>query len=80
MYSLSSHKDIYIPKVFKENSTSRILITEWIDGVKINDTESLKKMNVSNSEIIKSLTEAMGHQIFTSGFVHADPHLGFFFI
>jgi len=36
--------DLYVPKVFWQHSTSRILITEWIDGVKIDNRAELDRM------------------------------------
>eukprot|EP01114_Cavostelium_apophysatum_P023922 TRINITY_DN9179_c0_g1_i1.p1 TRINITY_DN9179_c0_g1~~TRINITY_DN9179_c0_g1_i1.p1 ORF type:complete len:530 (+),score=121.43 TRINITY_DN9179_c0_g1_i1:142-1731(+) len=67
---------LYVPKIFDQFTTGRILVTEWIDGVRINDEPALKAMNITPKEIVTTLTEAMGEQIFVSGFVHADPHVG----
>lgn len=53
-----------------------MLVTEYIDGYKINDLEMLKKEGYSLSDLNKKLFEAFGYQIFQSGFVHADPHPG----
>src|SRR5438876_7519889 len=33
---------IYIPEVYEEYTTRRLLVLEWIDGIKINDYESLE--------------------------------------
>jgi aarF domain-containing kinase len=75
---LSPHlKFIYVPKVFWEYTTKRVLVMEFIDGIKISNTEEIKQANLSLKEIDTKLVEAMAFQIFHSGFVHADPHVCF---
>ncbi|CAF0809195.1 unnamed protein product [Adineta ricciae] len=69
-------KYIYVPKVFWEYTTSRILVMEYIDGIKVSDLDKIKESKLSLKEIDSKLVEAMAFQIFHSGFVHADPHPG----
>ncbi|CAF3588152.1 unnamed protein product [Adineta steineri] len=69
-------KYIYVPKVFWDYTTNRVLVMEFIDGIKISDMDKLKESNLSIKEIDTKLVEAMAFQIFHSGFVHADPHPG----
>ncbi|CAF0763225.1 unnamed protein product [Rotaria sordida] len=69
-------KYIYVPKVFWEYTTKRVLVMEYIDGIKVSDTEKLRQTNLSLKEIDTKLVQAMAFQIFHSGFVHADPHPG----
>ncbi|CAF3442623.1 unnamed protein product [Rotaria socialis] len=74
---LSPHlKYIYVPKVFWEYTTKRVLVMEYIDGIKISDTKKLQEANLPLNEVDTKLVEAMAFQIFHSGFVHADPHPG----
>nr|CAI5866331.1 unnamed protein product [Callosobruchus analis] len=67
---------IHVPKVFWEYTNTRVLVTEFIDGYKISDVDNLKKEKFSLADINRKLFEAFGHQIFQTGFVHADPHPG----
>ncbi|UJR36819.1 hypothetical protein I4U23_029533 [Adineta vaga] len=69
-------KYIYVPKVFWEYTTKRVLVMEYIDGIKVSDLDKIKQSNLSLKEIDTKLVEAMAFQIFHSGFVHADPHPG----
>ncbi|CAF1922683.1 unnamed protein product [Rotaria magnacalcarata] len=74
---LSPHlKYIYVPKVFWKYTTKRVLVMEYIDGIKISDTQKLHEANLPLDEVDTKLVEAMAFQIFHSGFVHADPHPG----
>jgi aarF domain-containing kinase len=54
----------------------RILVTEWIDGVKVTDIEGIKAQGLDLADVDKKLLTLMGEQIFHTGFVHADPHPG----
>lgn len=70
-------KFIHVPKVFWQYTTNRVLVMEFIDGIKISDVEKIQAANLSLKEVDTKLVEAMAFQIFHSGFVHADPHVGF---
>jgi ubiquinone biosynthesis protein len=67
-------KTIYIPKVYHEATTERVLTMEFIDGAK---ASMLVPESLAPSER-KQLAERIGDlllkQIFVHGFFHADPH------
>lgn len=72
---------VHIPKVYSELSGKRVLTAEFIDNAcKISDIQSLKKMKVNLKDVDKKLFEVFAYQIFTTGFVHADPHPGNVFV
>lgn len=71
---------VYVPKILWDYCTTRVLVTEFIDGIKVNDKERLKTNGFSLAEIDQKLFSAFGEQIFQTGFVHADPHPGNIFI
>lgn len=78
---LQHFKYVYIPKVHKELSGTRVLTAEFIDNAcKISDVESLKKKKINIKDVDKKLFEVFAHQIFNTGFVHADPHPGNVFV
>lgn len=62
---------IYIPKVYTDLCTRRVLVSEWIDG---------KKLSESTPEVIGKMIplaqEAFLVQLLQTGFFHADPHPG----
>jgi aarF domain-containing kinase len=72
--------DYYIPKVNWSLTTRRILTTEWIDGIKITDTQKLAAAGLSTKEVMTKLTTCLAEQLFLTGFVHADPHPGNVFV
>ncbi|KAK9766700.1 hypothetical protein K7432_004037 [Basidiobolus ranarum] len=67
---------VYIPKVFWKQTSSRILTAEWIDGISLSETEKVEKSGFSTKTIMEIVIAAFAHQIFMSGFVHCDPHPG----
>ena len=65
-----------IPKVYEEFSTKEILVMEFVDGIKISETEKLKKLGIDTKDIAVKLTDAFFKMVFKDGFYHADPHPG----
>lgn len=72
---------IYIPKVYRELTGKRVLTAEFInDACKISDVESLRKKKINLKDVDRKLFKVFAYQIFTTGFVHADPHPGNVFV
>jgi predicted unusual protein kinase regulating ubiquinone biosynthesis (AarF/ABC1/UbiB family) len=71
---------IYIPEVYEEYTTRRLLVLEWIDGIKINDYTSLEDAGIDRLEVANRTVQAYFHQFFEEGFFHADPHPGNIFV
>src|SRR6266581_4907011 len=71
---------IYIPAVYDDYTTRRVLVLEWIDGIKINDYESLEAAGIDRLEVANRTVQAYFHQFFDEGFFHADPHPGNIFV
>lgn len=61
---------VYIPKVYEEFSSERVLVCEWVDGIQLTDTAKLENSNINYVEAMKISVEAFASQIFRSGFVH----------
>eukprot|EP01018_Ginkgo_biloba_P033544 Gb_18758 [translate_table: standard] len=74
--SLSPHLApyIYIPKVYWNLSTSRLLTMEFMDGVGVTDVDAIKKLGIRPSDVAKLISQAFAEMIFKHGFVHCDPH------
>ncbi|WP_074726756.1 2-polyprenylphenol 6-hydroxylase [Paenibacillus naphthalenovorans] len=67
---------IYVPKVFLEYSTKKVLTMEYVDGVKLNEPDKLKQYGYNPKNLAERLAKAIFHQIFNNGFFHGDPHPG----
>src|SRR4030088_1655869 len=71
---------ILIPKVIDGNISRRVLVLEWVDGIKVNDYAQLEARGISRFEVAKRTVEADFYQFFAIGFFHADPHPGNIFV
>src|SRR6266852_1216487 len=71
---------IYIPAVYEEYTTRRVLVLEWIDGIKINEYAALEAAGIDRLEVANRTVQAYFHQFFEEGFFHADPHPGNIFV
>jgi predicted unusual protein kinase regulating ubiquinone biosynthesis (AarF/ABC1/UbiB family) len=71
---------IYIPKIYEQYVTRRVIVLEWIDGIKINDYATLDAAGINRLEVANRTVQAYFHQFFEAGFFHADPHPGNIFV
>jgi ubiquinone biosynthesis protein len=72
--------DVCIPRVHMKVSTSRVLVTEFVDGIKISDIDGLRQANVDVANIARIGARAVLKQVFEDGLFHADPHPGNLFV
>ncbi|WP_162005025.1 ABC1 kinase family protein [Dictyobacter vulcani] len=71
---------IYIPTIYEEYITRRVLVIEWIDGVKLNDYAALDAAKIDRLQVANRTVNAYFYQFFEAGFFHADPHPGNIFV
>ena len=71
---------VYIPDVFHETSTRRVLTLENVESIKITDFAGIEAAGVARSEVALKLMNVYLRQVFEEGFFHADPHPGNLFI
>jgi len=67
---------IHVPLVYPEFSCERILLLEYIDGIKANDFNGLKAAGCDAKVVARRGANLVMEQIFIHGFFHADPHPG----
>lgn len=70
---------IYIPKVYWEYTSTRVLTTERIYGIRINDLHGITKAGIDRKRLAQNCLQIILEEIFQHGFFHADPHPGNFF-
>ena len=74
--NLKEDLTVKIPKIFWQFVSKNILVYEWMDGVAINDRNSLLMNNLNLHNIALNLTVLFLNQAFRDGFFHADLHPG----
>jgi predicted unusual protein kinase regulating ubiquinone biosynthesis (AarF/ABC1/UbiB family) len=65
---------ITVPRVIRPYVTERVLVLEWIDGVKVSDAHGLAPQVAS--ELARQFFSAYVRQVVVEGVFHADPHSG----
>jgi len=71
---------LYIPKVFQEACSRRVLTCEFVEGIKISELDKLTAAGLDRRRITRRGAGIYLKQIFEHGFFHADPHPGNIFV
>ncbi|MCB1120637.1 MAG: AarF/ABC1/UbiB kinase family protein, partial [Verrucomicrobiae bacterium] len=66
-------EQVFAPKVYKDLSTAKLLVTEYVEGV---SPEAFQGTVEEKAELAKHGGSSVFHQIICNGFFHADPHPG----
>ncbi|MCL6571640.1 MAG: AarF/ABC1/UbiB kinase family protein [Bacillus sp. (in: Bacteria)] len=67
---------IVIPKIYWENTTSKVLTMEFIEGIKLNEASMLHQAGYESKVLAERVVNAIFQQILVEGFFHGDPHPG----
>lgn len=73
-------KGIRIPDIDWSKTSKKVLVLDWVDGIRIDDRDALLKSGHDIEAILKTAAEAMFKQVLVDGFFHADMHPGNIFI
>lgn len=77
---LKGVKGFYVPNIFWQFSSQKILVLEWLDGIPFSDIEAVKESAFDSNEIAKNLVISYFNQVYVHGFFHADMHPGNLFL
>lgn len=64
------------PKLYRNYTTSQVLVMEYIDGLDIGDKDGLQRNGYDLVEIGTKLADHYLKQVLDDGYFHADPHPG----
>lgn len=67
---------IYIPKVYWEYSSQKVLTMEFVEGTKLNEFAKLEQQGYNRKVIAERVVHSIFQQILIDGFFHGDPHPG----
>ncbi len=65
-----------IPRVYREFCSRRVLVLEYLDGIRISDVERLKAAGADLTRVTTRIADAYRRMIFEHGFFQGDPHPG----
>ncbi|MCS6884509.1 MAG: AarF/ABC1/UbiB kinase family protein [Acidobacteriota bacterium] len=69
-------KEVYVPRIYWEFCSKRVLTMEFIRGVKVVDLDALIAQGQSPKAINELMHRTYFKQLLEDGFFHADPHPG----
>ncbi len=78
--NFESREDIVVPKIVWEYSTRRVLVMEYLDGIKITDVAGLERAGIDTQAVAQLVIDAYCEQLYLHGMFHADPHPGNLFV
>ena len=67
---------VYVPTVVPELTSRRVLVMEYIHGVKPTDLAGVRALGVDPKALASAVSRFFGAQVHVHGFVHCDPHSG----
>ncbi|WP_332448760.1 ABC1 kinase family protein [Methanoculleus sp.] len=74
--NLSDVPCVKIPAIYWQISGPYLLAMEFVEGVRIDDVDALRRRGLFPQEIAEIGFSAYVQQIFVDGFFHGDPHPG----
>jgi ubiquinone biosynthesis protein len=74
--NFAKEKQLYVPKVFWEYTTRRVMVQERITGIKIDNIPALTAAGYDLKRIANSAASLVLQEVLEDGFFHADPHPG----
>ena len=72
--------DFRVPELDWQRTARRVLTTERIDGIPIDEVEALTEAGLDPRDIIERSARVFFYQVFRDGFFHADMHPGNMFV
>ena len=74
--NFEDEKHLYVPKIYWDYSTKRLLVMERLRGIKIDNLEALKAAGYSPQRLSGHAADFALKEVLIDGFFHADPHPG----
>lgn len=74
--NFQDNPDIWVPKVYWEYTTTKVLTLEYAPGIKIDDKKTLESCGLSLKKINQIGICCYLQQLLIDGFFQADPHPG----
>ncbi|XP_054781033.1 protein ACTIVITY OF BC1 COMPLEX KINASE 3, chloroplastic-like isoform X2 [Prosopis cineraria] len=69
-------EDIFVPDVFWDYTSAKVLTMEWVDGVKLNQQEAIERQGLKVLDLVNTGIQCSLRQLLEYGYFHADPHPG----
>lgn len=71
---------VHIPYVYWDYTTKRVLVMEYIEGIKIDQIAAIDAAGHDRNAIAENAAHMIIQEVLVDGFFHADPHPGNFLV
>ena len=78
LFADDSH--VKIPWMYREWSTSKVLVMELVGGIKITEKSEIEAAGLDPGDVLQDLMHIYVRMILAAGFFQADPHPGNLFV
>ena len=78
--NLANEENVKIPEIYTDLTTEKVIVMEYMEGVRITNEKALKEMNIDAEELAATAVRSGLKQVLRDGFFHADPHPSNFLI
>ncbi|QCE03042.1 protein ACTIVITY OF BC1 COMPLEX KINASE 3, chloroplastic-like [Vigna unguiculata] len=69
-------ENIFVPDVFWDYTSVKVLTMEWVDGVKLSEQEAIERQGLKVLDLVNAGIQCSLRQLLEYGYFHADPHPG----
>jgi len=74
--NFAGEEHLYVPTIYWDYTTRRVLVLERISGIKINNIDALDAAGYNRHRIALHSAHFIIKEVLEDGFFHADPHPG----
>ncbi|MGC6517348.1 MAG: 2-polyprenylphenol 6-hydroxylase [Candidatus Puniceispirillaceae bacterium] len=78
--NLAQDEGIRIPSMYLEYCTQTMLVSQWVDGLRLDDIDGLVAQGHDIEQLTKAAAASFFNQVFRDGYFHADMHPGNVFV
>jgi ubiquinone biosynthesis protein len=78
--NFAGSEELYIPEVYWDLTTSKVMVLEEIDGIPCTDIETIEEFNIDKKRLAENGVMIFLNQVFRDNFFHADMHPGNIFV
>src|SRR5512143_818793 len=75
-FNMQTIEGVHGPKIYGQQTTSKVLTMEFIRGVKLNKVENIDAAGIDRKQLARTFIRAIMKQVLVDGFFHGDPHPG----
>jgi cytochrome P450 len=74
--AMADDATVRVPRVHREYTTGKLLVLEYLDGIKVTDLAELRAAGHDLGEVARRIGRLYARMIFEQGFFQGDPHPG----